>query len=130
MKTEYQIIWLLFIHWIADFLLQTGKMALNKSKSNKWLFIHVLTYSLTWGVILLVSQFIQFIDTSLFNILLFTFFTGAIHFITDFYTSRWTSYLYAKQQYYGFPGFFHVIGFDQWLHYIQIITMYSTLIGF
>ena len=44
----YEILSILLIHWIADFVLQTDKQA--KDKSNNWedLLLHTLTYSLIW----------------------------------------------------------------------------------
>ena len=106
MKTEYQIITIIFIHWVADFLLQTQKMAINKSKNNYWLFAHVFIYSITW----------VFIGLFLFkpiSVILFAITTFICHFITDYLTSRWTNKLYKQKKYYGFPAFFSVIGFDQ-----------------
>jgi hypothetical protein len=118
MITEYQIIIIILIHWVADFLLQTQKMAINKSKDNYWLFLHVLVYSLIWF----------FIGLFFFNIiivLLFSIITFICHFITDYFTSRWTSKLYKQEKYYGFPAFFSVIGLDQFLHYLQLIICYE-----
>jgi len=118
MKTEIQILIIIFIHWIADFLLQTKTMAVNKSKSNYWLFIHVFVYSLTW-------MFIGLFFFKLIQVLFFTITTFICHFITDYLTSRWTSKLYKEEKYYGFPAFFSVIGLDQFLHYLQLILCYG-----
>lgn len=118
MNIEYQIIIIIFIHWVADFLLQTQKMATNKSKNNYWLFAHVLVYSITWFVIGLFLFKIK-------SVILFTITTFIFHFITDYLTSRWTNKLYKKEKYYGFPAFFSVIGLDQFLHYLQLILCYE-----
>lgn len=115
---EYQIILILFIHWVADFLLQTKRMATNKSKDNYWLFAHVLIYSITWFVI---GAFFF----NVISVLLFTITTFICHFITDYVTSRWTSKLYKQEKYYGFPSFFSVIGLDQFLHFLQLILSYK-----
>jgi len=113
MKTEYQIIILLFIHWVADFLLQTKKMATMKSKDTNWLLIHVAVYSFVWFFI---GAFFDPVKSALFFGITFIF-----HFATDYLTSRWTSKLYKDSKFYGFPSFFSVIGFDQWLHFAQLI---------
>ncbi len=126
MKPEFQIIIIIFIHWVADFLLQTREMALNKSKSNYWLSIHCLTYSAVWlftGVVLWGFNLIE-----LYSVILFTAITFVCHFITDYFTSRWTSKLYATQKFYGFPSFFSVIGLDQFLHYAQLILCFYFII--
>lgn len=121
MKTEYTIIILLFIHWIADFLLQTEHMAMNKSKSFYLLSLHVFIYSFTWMII-----GVFFYD--IWTVAKFTTVTFFLHFLTDYYTSKETTRLYKRKKYYGFPGFFPMIGLDQWLHQIQIILTYTLLI--
>ena len=40
----FMVFILVWCHFIADFLLQSEKMALNKSKSFKWLNIHAIVY--------------------------------------------------------------------------------------
>jgi len=88
------IVW---FHFIGDFLLQTDKMALNKSKSNKWLGIHVLCYS---------TPFLWFGWK-------FAVINGLAHFLTDWVTSRLSSKAWAAQK----RGlFFKIIGLDQAIH--------------
>lgn len=123
MATEYQILFILFIHWIADFLFQTYNMATNKSKSSYWLLLHVLTYSATWF-------FVGILFFDIVSVLCFVGATFVFHFITDYITSRWTSYLYTNNRFYGFPAFFSVIGLDQSIHYFQLILCYKIFIGF
>jgi len=118
MELQYQILIILFIHWVADFLFQTQKMAMNKSSDNYQLFLHVLVYSSVWFVV-----GIFFFD--FFNVLLFTLATFILHFSTDYVTSRWTGFLYKRGKFYGFPSFFSVIGLDQFLHYLQLILCYE-----
>ncbi len=45
----YLVIWMLFVYWFADFICQDDKTAINKSKSNFYLFKHGILYS---GVLL------------------------------------------------------------------------------
>lgn len=91
------ILILVWLHFFADFILQTDKMAINKSSNVKWLSIHILVYSLPlfyfgWKFALL---------------------NGAMHWITDFCTSRATTYLWKKEERHWF---FVVIGLDQAIH--------------
>lgn len=99
---------ILFVHWFADFVLQTRKQATNKSTSNYWLAKHVLVYTLClvpfgWKYALI---------------------NGAAHFCTDWVTSRASSYFYKKTD---FHKFFSVIGFDQYLHVIVLLHTTSLL---
>lgn len=115
---------ILFFHWIADFLLQTTDMAINKSKSNYWLSKHVVAYF--WGMSPLIllgmyhSNFVAAIFWLLFNC--------TLHLITDYCTSRWTSKLYAAKKYYGFPAFFSVIGLDQFIHTFYLLSTFQYFI--
>ena len=119
------VLYFLLVHWVADFVLQTDKMALNKSTSNYWLGIHVIVYSLTtivlWASLFsltgLHTTFLQYVEAYL---ALFT-----MHFITDYITSRITGrYFRAKKNH----EFFVTIGFDQWLHYVQIFIVFNYII--
>lgn len=119
MAIEYQIILIIFVHWIADFVLQSQKMSMNKSKSNYWLLIHVSIYSITWALV----GVIFFI---FYKVALFVAITFICHFITDYFTSRCTSKLYKQGKYHNF---FLVIGIDQFIHYSQLILCYKFLIN-
>jgi len=104
------ILSLLFLHWLGDFVLQSHKMATNKSTSNKWLGLHCLTYMVPF--ILIGFKY------ALVN--------GMIHFCVDYVTSRKTAKLYAKGD---IHNFFVVVGLDQMLHYFTLITTYALMIG-
>ena len=101
------IIWILFLHWIFDFVLQTNKMALNKSKSFSALLDHCLVYSL-WAFCVGLSFSNAW---TLYSLLLWS------HFIIDGITSRITSYLWKKEKRHWF---FVTIGLDQFIHYATI----------
>ncbi len=105
-----------FIHFIADFLCQTREMANNKSKSIKWLSLHVFVYSL-------VTTFCWLIFTINLETLISIFFVTFItHWCTDFYTSKLTTYFYIKNNLFAF---FSVIGFDQFIHTTTLILTYN-----
>lgn len=97
--TIYMLVWM---HLVADFIFQTDKMAINKSKSNLWLGFHVLVYSIPF----------------LFFGLKFAALTYAGHFITDYISSRITSKLWHKGERHWF---FVVIGIDQAVHMTCLI---------
>lgn len=103
MTTINKIIIVLVLHWIADFICQTDSMAKNKSSSNKALLSHIAVYTL---VMCLVG-------------FKFALLNGVIHFAVDYCTSRVTKKLWAKQDVHNF---FVVIGLDQLIHTITLIT--------
>lgn len=96
-------------HWIGDFVLQTTRMALNKGNSIKWLTLHVLTYI---SVMLVFALFIFDWQTAL----QFCGLNFALHWVTDFFTSKLSS-KYRDQPRIFFP----ILGFDQFIHAICII---------
>lgn len=109
MSQNPSILWvfllLLGTHWIADFVLQTHWQASNKSKDNVALSSHVATYT----TVLAISAVALFGSMGL----LFAALNGVLHWVTDYFTSRWSSKLYAKQDWHNF---FVVIGLDQLIH--------------
>lgn len=119
------VLWILFWHWVADFVCQSDRMAQNKSKSWKVLLEHVFVYStaLTTGLCL-VYRGEYGIGFSSLNISFFYCINAAGHFVTDAITSRITRRLYeAKQMHY----FFVVIGIDQFIHYTTLLLTASWL---
>ena len=96
------LLFVVCLHFVADFIFQTDTMAVNKSTSVKWLTAHVLVYMLPF--FLLGWQF------AVIN--------GAAHWLTDFVTSRVTSYLWKKGDRHNF---FVVIGLDQAVHMTTLI---------
>lgn len=114
----WQFLALLAVHWVADFVLQTHWQASNKSKRLDALAKHVGTYTL---VLCAGTLFIFPDQQNGMEVLLFTLANGALHFVTDYFTSCWSAKLYAKQDWHNF---FVVIGFDQLIHQATLaVTM-------
>jgi Protein of unknown function (DUF3307) len=100
---------LIWLHFIADFIFQTDKMAINKSSSNRWLGLHVACYT---------APFFWFGWC-------FALVNGAAHFVTDWLTSRGTSYLWKKEERHWF---FALIGLDQAIHTTTLFATYRWLV--
>lgn len=97
------IIILIWLHFIGDFIWQTDAMAKNKSTSVKWLSSHCAVYTL----------FLLPIGWK------FALINGVLHWVTDFFTSRATAYLWKKEERHWF---FVVIGLDQAIHMTTLIA--------
>lgn len=103
------LIFLLLVHWVADFVCQTDEMAINKSSSNAWLFTHTGVYAcflLMFGPVYAIVNW-------------------AAHTLTDYCSSRASSYFWKKNDRHNF---FVVIGFDQFLH-IAVLILTIPLMG-
>jgi hypothetical protein len=124
----YEIFSIIFIHWIADFIFQTHWQATNKSKDDLALLSHTSTYSLCWviPIFILFTKFGHNGDVYYrFNIsFFFCVITLVLHTITDYFTSRLNSKLWAKGDVHNF---FVSVGFDQCLHYVQLFLTYYLL---
>ncbi len=148
----WQFMALLAVHFVADFICQTHWQASNKSKSNWALFRHVASYT---GVLAFACLLIFPLGA---DVGLFVVVNGALHFGTDWLTSRWSSRLigsalrdtctaqnFAKT--YGKPpseddmrlmeidpgrhwhNFFVVIGLDQLVHQLTLGGTMLLIIG-
>lgn len=117
---------LIFTHWIADFIFQTDDMAKNKSKSNVWLGKHVFVYGgILWAFCLLTVALSGFKLPQDFRYLQFVGINMAGHFVTDYFTSRINSNLWAKGEVHNF---FVCVGFDQAIHLCTLIATYNWLL--
>lgn len=88
----------LWLHFLSDFILQSDRMALNKSSSWKWLGIHCVVYALPFALVLGWRYAVV---------------NAGLHFIIDAVTSRVTTHLWKQEKRHAF---FTVIGLDQALH--------------
>ena len=105
----------LVAHWAGDFVFQTSNMALGKSKSLKWLNIHVSTYT---AILLIFSVFILPKDV----ILLYVLVNGTLHWVTDFFTSK------LAANYYDRPRMFYpILGFDQLVHVMTLFITFENM---
>lgn len=104
------ILLLVWLHFVADFLLQSDWMALNKSKRNVPLLVHVAVYSTPF----LIFGWI------------FALVNGVAHFVTDWLSSRATSWLWNKEKRHWF---FVVIGLDQAVHMTALFLTYHWLVS-
>ncbi len=96
------IIAIVWIHFVADFILQSNHIATNKSKYTICLLEHCCIYSLPF--------FILGIKYALIN--------GILHFVIDFFTSSMTTYFYGRDRR---RAFFITIGCDQAIHITCLI---------
>ena len=121
---------IIFIHWIADFVLQTDWQAQNKSKSNFALLSHTSNYSLVWllPMCLVFGKMKEGATTEwiIWSTFYFSMITFVVHTITDYFTSRLNSKLWSASKVHYF---FVSVGFDQVLHYGQLFLTYYFLIN-
>lgn len=106
------LVFILLIHFLSDFGLQTHDQATKKSTDVKWLTYHVGVYSIMW----LLASWGYYGDFTIATI--FSTITFACHWLTDYLTSRIGKPFWEKQD---FHNGFVVVGFDQVLHYIQLV---------
>ncbi len=100
-------------------------MALRKSTSNYYLGMHVAVYTATTILAWWLLFFTVGIHITAWQYLEAGIAIFVMHFITDYITSRITGRYYKAQKNHEF---FVTIGFDQWLHYVQIFIVFNYII--
>lgn len=116
MSLLFGFLYLLVLHYIGDFVLQSYSMSVNKSKSNKALGTHVGIYT----VVLFIGSPPLAIGLMIPNGQLVIFWVlgnGLAHFATDYVTSRINARLWAAKRVHGF---FVSIGADQLIHSLTL----------
>ena len=116
--TEQLFLFILLIHFLADFGLQTYEQATKKSSDWLMLFYHAGVYSLIW----LIASWFWF--DKFYLAFLFTGITFGSHCLTDAITSRVSKPFFENNDYHN--GFV-VVGFDQILHYIQLWLTFNLI---
>jgi hypothetical protein len=117
---------ILVTHFIADFIVQTDWQAKNKSKRLDALTLHLATYSLCLAVPLV---WMAPWRSALYYVAL----NALAHWVTDFFTSRATSWAYPRltEKVWGPVSgnavFWAVIGFDQFAHQAVLILTLPVL---
>lgn len=110
------VLFIVFWHFLIDFWCQTTWQAQNKSKNLEALINHTIIYSSSWLILLLLLPNLK--------VLHFIGITFVCHTITDFITSKITSYYWQKENRYLFFGW---ISIDQFSHIAQLLLTYQLL---
>ena len=118
----YQIMSIIVLHFIADFVYQTQWMAVNKSHNNWALSSHVITYSSVLAMGGCIIWYKEPFDLNL--IIAWVSANGLLHFATDYVTSRINARLWKLENKHWF---FTMIGFDQVIHYACLFFTSSWL---
>ena len=113
------ILLLVWSHFIFDFILQSDKMACNKSSSFKYLLLHSFIYSLGFLWLCVLSPGPHAIDRVVYTVgVCVTVFIT--HALVDGITSRITKRLWLAEERHWF---FVVIGFDQAIHITSLVML-------
>jgi hypothetical protein len=110
---------ILMIHYVADFRMQSRHIAETKSKCNKSLSIHVLLYVATFLIAGLV-HFVTGNNVDVWKFSKYVIINGLLHWLTDYITSRESTKAYQNGD---MEKFWNIIGLDQLIHGV---TLYMT----
>ena len=107
------IIWLMLLHWLGDFVLQTDWMAVHKASDRKALFTHIGVY----GATMFTGLFSMFGFSAIWFVLL----NAILHGIIDYVTSKASHYCNDTGDRHNM---FVMIGLDQFVHFVFLyLTM-------
>lgn len=130
--TYWSLATLAMVHWLGDFVFQSDRMAKDKAHNILVLLSHVITYGSILsiaapviGILIFVFNGIEMGNMAAY-MLLFLALNIIAHGATDFVTSKVSSYFYGQKQ---IHNFFVVIGFDQMIHGLTLLTTYYYLLA-
>lgn len=106
MSTAMWVVYLMFLHWMADFVMQSDEMAQKKAVEWEWLFAHCSVYYVVFAIGTL---------NPVYGVVL-----GLIHYPVDFITSRKNRDLWSRGETHWF---FVNVGFDQFIHLLTIVLL-------
>lgn len=109
------ILFMLFLHWLGDSVMQSEKQALTKYKDMNALLDHTAIYSLC---LVPMCFFLEL------KIVMFVAITFIAHTLTDLVTSKINHRLWREKKEHKF---FVMIFFDQLLHFVQLFYTYYLL---
>lgn len=120
-------LFILVIHTLADFSLQTELQAKNKSEGkffkNKYLLGHVSTYTLTWMIAIFTLPLTSNIVVALLAVVIGI---GLPHLFIDAITSKISSKLFKQGDTHN--GFL-VVGYDQMFHLICLWIVLTYIVN-
>lgn len=116
------VLYVLFLHWVADFVCQSRYMAANKAKCNYTLLWHVGVYS---GVMAVGLSIFAYITKEYWSVFFFVAINAVLHYITDYFSSRQTTKAWRSNK---IHRFFAIIGGDQFIHQLCLIGTLGFLI--
>lgn len=123
------ILYILTAHFVSDFIMQTDEMAKGKSTSIYWLNRHILSYGSTLAYFLIFNNIVLLLngvyDPNVYVLgLTYVIINMGLHWVTDYFTSKQTSRLWAEQKVHDF---FVMIGLDQLIHATCLIITFCLL---
>lgn len=117
---QLAIIYVLFAHFLGDYLFQDDVIATHKGKSIGWLILHALLYMFVLGLMMWMGA--MFFDWTWKMAILFTLINTCTHFIIELLLCRINLQNWEDKKYHAF---FIGFGFDQFLHIsILIYTLH------
>lgn len=116
MDTLLVLLTIMTAHWVADFILQPTKLAIEKGKSLVALCSHTYVYTIAMLFLCLPLTMFGVPDE---KYLLFILVNGLLHGLVDYFTSRFRNKVYNEEDNHMF---FVLVGLDQLLHLAILFT--------